>query len=367
MARWRVLLHALDRTGPPRLAQALIERLRVDFPDDVFDIVSLRGGALLDEFRAYGDVRVALVDFQPMPCAADIAEVAAARSSVGDLGPCDATLLVSVSSAPLLWICDIDGPLVTWVVEIEADYDPVLLASSTRWIAGSADTRLDVIRRLDAARPDRPTPAVEVVREFIGRPRVERSRSEVLATMGMDESSFVVMAAGIGTERKAPDLFLEAALRLQRIAPDLRAQFVWVGGERDDLLPEVERVASERGVSNLRFVSEVDNVAEYMAAANVFLHVARQDAFPLVCLTAAAVGTPVVAFAGVGGVPEMMGNAFVGSPYPDLGGLVDAVAELSDWGRRQIVGRAQQQRVTTHYMAELAAAAVRNVLVEAAT
>lgn len=366
MARWRVLLHALDRTGPPRLAQALIERLRVDFPDDVFDIVSLRGGPLLDDVRLLGEVRVALADHQPMPAVTDVDDVAAARAAVGDLGPCDATLLVSVSSAPLLWLCDIDGPLVTWVVEIEEDYDPVLLASPTRWIAGSADTRRDVIRRLTAAHPERPTPVVEVVCEFIGTPRVERSRSDLLANLGVAESSFVVMAAGIGTARKAPDLFMEAALRFQRIAPDLGALFVWVGGERDDLLPEVERVASDRGVSNLRFIPEVDNVAEYIAAADVFLHVARQDAFPLVCLTAAAVGTPVVAFAGVGGVPEMMAEAFIGSPYPDVGGLVDVVAQLSDIERRRVVGRAQQHRVMQHYLAEQAAVAVRNVLVEVA-
>lgn len=367
MGRWRVLLHALDRTGPPRLAQALIEQVRIDFPDDEFEIVSLRGGALLADFQTLGDVRVALAEHQPLPDSANREAVAASRAAVGDLAPCDATLLVSVSSAPLLWLCEISEPLVTWVVEIEEDYDPVLFATHTRWLAGSADTRCDVIRRLTAASPDDRTPHVDIASEFIPRPEVDRPRSEVLAGIGVDESAFVVMAAGIGTERKAPDLFVEAALRLRRIAPDLDAQFVWVGGERDDLLPEVKRVVAERNISNISFVPEVDDLAAYLAAADVFLHVARQDAFPLVCLIAAAVGTPVVAFAGVGGVPEMMGDTFVGQPYPDLHGLVDAVAELSDVGRREEIGHAQQQRVIPRYLAESAAAVMHDLLVEVAS
>ncbi len=106
-------------------------------------------------------------------------------------------------------------------------------------------------------------------------------------------------------------------------------------------------------------------LAGLLGAADVLAHPARLDAFPLVCLAAAAVGTPVVAFDGVGGVGEMFGAAFRGVGYPDIGGLARAVLALADPAERARVAAAQQRRVLEAFTTERAAPAVFAVLVGA--
>jgi glycogen(starch) synthase len=88
----------------------------------------------------------------------------------------------------------------------------------------------------------------------------------------------------------------------------------------------------------------VPDLADRLAAADILLHPARVDAFPLVCVHAAAAGTPVVAFTDAGGLGEMLGDDLVGAPYPDVVGLVTALERLLDPEVRRAVGEAHRRR-----------------------
>jgi glycosyltransferase involved in cell wall biosynthesis len=118
------------------------------------------------------------------------------------------------------------------------------------------------------------------------------------------------------------------------------------------------------GFEHLRFIGNVSDVAPWIAAADVLLHTARLDAFPLVCLHSALAGTPVVGFDGVGGLREMMGEATVSAPYPDVTALARTVEALAQAETRQCLGIAQQQRVVTHFTAAVAAETLLHHLCE---
>jgi glycosyltransferase involved in cell wall biosynthesis len=254
-----------------------------------------------------------------------------------------------------------------WVVETEEEYEPELADPALSWAAGSAVSRLDARRRLAELRAEPPR-EVALLPEFVATPRPVTSRTEARRRLGVTDDEFLVMAAGIGTERKAPDLFVEIALGFNARRTGARpARFVWVGGEDGELRRRVaDHATSYPPLDLVTFVPTVDDLDSLLAAADVFLHPAREDAFPLVCVTAAALGVPVVAFAGVGGVPEMLGETFVGAPYPDVRGLVDHILGLADAPTAEAVGRAQQARVVARYLAPTGAPRVRAALERAA-
>lgn len=351
MAHWRILLHALDRTGPPVLARSLVSWIVANRPGITLDAVAFRGGALLDDLEALVPVRVLLEPHEPWDHAdPDPDRVARLRESTSGLPAADLTLLVSISAGQALGcLGSPPSPVVAWVVEQGEDLHwldaPLRIGDRVdSWIAGSDGTRADLAGRIPGT--------VHVSPEFIDTP--ERPTPERLAAiLGGSDDRPLVVGAGIGTHRKAPDLFLECAVVAARLGTT--ARFVWVGGETDPLVPIVRAEAARLAPDTVEFVDSTPDLTAWLAAATVFLHPARLDAFPLVCVEAAALGTPVVAFSGAGGVPEMLGETFRGEPYPDVGGLARTVVGLLGNGSGAVVGRDQQRHVLERFVAEVAA------------
>lgn len=99
------------------------------------------------------------------------------------------------------------------------------------------------------------------------------------------------------------------------------------------------------GNAEIRFVPfEIDptKVARYYIAADLYVHAAQADNFPLVILEALACGTPVVA-TGVGGIPEQVDEGLTGhiTPPRDPKSLADGVLHLlNDDNLRERMGRA---------------------------
>lgn len=357
-------MHALDRTGPPMLALALVRWMRRHRPDDELHVVAFRGGPLEHDLSPFAPVTVLLRPSEPWDHTRPPPERRAAiLERTRRLPRMSATLLVSVAGAQVLDLLDAHGPVVTWVVEQGEDLHwldpPVDLAvRSAHWLAGSCGTRDELADRL-AGRLDR-APTIAVAPEFIepvapDPTAVAARRAQLRAAMPA-----VVVGAGIGTHRKGADLFVEAALASQRRRPGA-ARFCWIGGEHDPLVPRLRDEVDRLGLHDVvGFVDAVPEIDTWLAAADVFLHTARLDAFPLVCLHAASVGTPVVSFSGCGGVEEMLGPTFLGAPYPDVTALTEVLHEVLD--RPTGPAEAQRRRVLGSFVADLAAPTVAAAL-----
>lgn len=86
------------------------------------------------------------------------------------------------------------------------------------------------------------------------------------------------------------------------------------------------------GQSEIRYIPHLkDHLAlvQYYQAADVFIHAARADTFPLTILEALACGTAVVA-TGVGGIPEQIVDGVTGflTPAGDSKAMIDRVLHL---------------------------------------
>lgn len=354
MERLRIALHALDRTGPPVLALAFARWVRRAHPEVDLQVVALRGGPLIDEVVQLAHGLAVLEPHEAWDVERlDPERAERARQRIDALPTPDATLLVSVAAGQLLPVMADTGTLVTWVVEQGEDLDwidrPTGLRERTRvWMAGSRSSQAEATCRLGV--PVRLTPEFVDDRE----PVSDAVKGRCRAALGVGDGELLVVGAGIATRRKAPDLFVQAAAAYRR-RHGRGARFLWIGGERDALHWPVRDDARQLGLDTFTVMESVPDLHHWLAAADVFLHPARLDAFPLVCLHSAVAGTPVVSFRGTGGTAEMFGETFVGADYPDLVHLADLVASMAEPSTRDEVAAAQSARVRATYVTDVCA------------
>lgn len=164
-----------------------------------------------------------------------------------------------------------------------------------------------------------------------------------LERLGIDTKYPVVGGVGSVWAYKGADLFVEVAHRIAQIV-DTPLQFVWIGGPEDT--PEfrgLRRQVFERGlVGSLHLVGVIPDAARCIAGFDIFLSTSREDPFPLVCLEAASLARPIVAFDS-GGVREFLlpdcGIVITGC---DIRAAAIATVDLLDSGRAAALGKRAQ-------------------------
>ena len=338
------VLHAAERTGPPLFALRFLRWLHEQRPGWRTDTLFLDGGGdLLGAFEALGRV-VVRERSSPAGQSWTAARMAdrGVRRRVADLGRPDLVHVHcagSMRAVPMLP----DAPLLCHVHELSVglDYhlDPGARSNIDRadhYVAVSDAVRTEFVERfqVDPARIERQW-------GFVDREALEVRPDR--AALGAADDRFVVVGSGLRHWRKGPELFLRVAHRAVQLHPDRPWRFVWVGGgSAHGGADAYERLATESGLGDVvRFIDHVEDPLPLIAAGDVFLLTAREDAFPLVCVEAAALGRPLVSFDS-GGTPELIRAADCGRVvrFPDVDGVVEALDRLAaDPAERERLGK----------------------------
>lgn len=182
------------------------------------------------------------------------------------------------------------------------------------------------------------------------------ARKKIRAQLGIAESDIVVGMCGVAHWRKGCDIFLLVAKAVPLLRPSKRHVFLWIGVEEDSHVHQ--QMLHDRSLlgleQSLRLVTSVPNPHDYLSALDVFTLTSREDAFPMVALEAAALGIPLVCFAGSGGTEELVGSD--GGhvvPYLDIDAMAKAVVALSeDPARRRHIGEILRARDTALFTPE---------------
>jgi glycosyltransferase involved in cell wall biosynthesis len=174
----------------------------------------------------------------------------------------------------------------------------------------------------DGIRPER----IAVVHSGLDLDAVRRTPGLGIRTrLGLDQD--VVVAANVAAlvGHKDHATLLRAAARLMPQFPRLHWVVAGEGPERADL----ERLRDELGLTDrLHLVGHLDDPAQLIADANLFVMSSREEGLGTSVLEAMALGVPV-ASTSAGGLPEMLGDgAGVLTPPSDPAALADAVARL---------------------------------------
>jgi glycosyltransferase involved in cell wall biosynthesis len=178
-----------------------------------------------------------------------------------------------------------------------------------------------------------------------------RDRSETRRRLGLPEGPLLVCVGRLNREKGMHHAIVALAALGDRPEP---VRLAIVGGGEEDkrlrALTEQHRVGSRVHFAGPR---PVEDVASYMAAADVFLFpTEREEAAPFVLPQAMSSGTPVVA-SRIGGISEVIDrpgeNGLLVEPG-DVAAVASAVRDLlGDAARRAGIGTAGRKRVLDEY------------------
>jgi glycosyltransferase involved in cell wall biosynthesis len=177
--------------------------------------------------------------------------------------------------------------------------------------------------------------------EIKERPLI-REREAFRASLGLDESRFVIGYCGRWSPEKNPLGFIEIAARLSEQHPDY--SFVMTGAGQ--LSGEISNKLSQISALNGRFhlLGNVPDLAPVLSGLDVLLLPSLIDGRPVVVLEALAAGVPVVA-SNIGGLPALIHTGLNGilCQVGHVNEFVDAVRSICE-DRQKMEGYKQAAR-----------------------
>jgi glycosyltransferase involved in cell wall biosynthesis len=175
----------------------------------------------------------------------------------------------------------------------------------------------------------------------------------------------VVIVANLRRE-KGHDVLIDAAPDVLRRFPDARFDVVGAGPELNALLDR----ARNRGVAHaFAFLGHREDVADRLAASDIFVLPSRSEASPNALLEAMAAGLPVIASA-VGGVPEIVDDDRTGLLVKagNCRVLAERLCQLmADPSRGGRIGDAARREVASRFSFDRMVAAFEQVYVDELT
>lgn len=151
---------------------------------------------------------------------------------------------------------------------------------------------------------------------------VERARTELGAQA---DTPLVVGVFRLAIE-KNPQTFVDVVAQAKRKFPNLKAAIVGEGPMRES----TERYIADLGLQGtIKLTGVRDNVAPYMLAGDVILHVAEAEGIPNALLEAQMLGRPIVCTLG-GGTSESLASSLMtyAREVGDVEGLTRALCDL---------------------------------------
>lgn len=354
------VLPSAERTGPGVMALDLVRWLHRERPGWSHSTLFVGAGGDLDaDFAAHGPTLVAGPDApfregrrgsrRPLNAVAH----RRLRRRLAALGPIDLAHVHcagSMRAHPALPAARTLLHVHELAVGLDLHLGPV-----ARRHLGAADRYLAVSEAVGATLVDRcPTAAgrLDITSEM-----ADPARSGGPAdrdALGCAPDAVVVLMTGVRNWRKAPELFVRTALAARHAAPEMPWRFVWLGGAADG----VEAAVAATGLDDLvTFLPHHHEVGPWLAAADVFLLTAREDAHPISVIEAALAGLPVVTFASGGAAEQVRASGGgVVVPFPDTAGAAAALVTLArDATHRAQVGRRGREHATAHLVTEAVA------------
>ncbi|MES2692812.1 MAG: glycosyltransferase [Verrucomicrobiota bacterium] len=229
----------------------------------------------------------------------------------------------------------------------DAGYGPAIrhaLKSSDAVTAVSGWLRDETHRLLSLDRP------IDVIYNFFAPRAPTRSRAAVRAELGLREGEAMIVHLSNLRPVKRIDLLLDTVARVRpREAFKL---VILAGGNFGPFTEQVRRLGLMERVIVRENVQEVE---DYLQAADLGLFTSESESFCLSMLEAMWFGCPSVSTA-VGGIPEVAEDGVSGllAPAGDADALARAVEVLlKDPARRMALGQAAGQRAREKFSADV--------------
>jgi N-acetyl-alpha-D-glucosaminyl L-malate synthase BshA len=193
------------------------------------------------------------------------------------------------------------------------------------------------------------TRPIDVIYNFFEPRAPGRSREEVRRELGLRDEVMILHSSNLRPPKRI-DLLLEVAAQIN---PRVPFKLVILAG---DSFKPFEGEVRRLGLENKLIVREkVNDIEEYIQAADLGLFTSELETFCLSILEAMCFACPSIAWA-VGGIPEVVENNINGLlvPFGDIAAMVAAVENLAcDPSRRGELGHAAQVRARKLFSADV--------------
>jgi glycosyltransferase involved in cell wall biosynthesis len=243
------------------------------------------------------------------------------------------------------WGTPLHRPWVRGAVGLAASVRNRLLRDADACVAISSQVRAELLAA--GISPERIADIPHGVDTTRFRSASAEEQRALRATLGLGIEGPIIVFTGRLLRGKGVDVLIDAFSRLAPRWP--KARLVVVGsGDGQSLSIEVEahRAVAENPTlaGRVTFAGRVDNVEDYLRAADIFAFPSLFEAMPLSVIEAAACGLACVA-SRVGGIPEVLEDGSSGMLIPpgDTGALVAALETVLAGGeaRRALGARAR--------------------------
>lgn len=336
---------ALDGRDGLKIDIAGPKDLPVPMPKDVVEVVIPNG--LSGHRRARRELRSAIATLGP-----DVVHAHGLRAGI------DSAVAAKGSGARVIvTVHNLVRPEVVGSVRASA-YKP-----AERLVVKLADRILavsrDIAATLSANSSDDAGVEIEVLHLGVeSAQRTTRPREQVRRDLGLNEIGPLVVTASRLSAQKALDVMLEAMVRVD-------ATLV-VAGE-GPLQGELQARAGDLGIQDrVRFLGFRTDVADLIAAADVFCLSSVWEGVPLAAMEAARLGTPIVA-TDVGGTGELVRDGISGRLVPpgDPAALAEAVEDvLSDPEKRKRFVAGARQTLESEFNTEMMLDRLKTIYLE---
>lgn len=178
--------------------------------------------------------------------------------------------------------------------------------------------------------------------------KARRGRAAVMADFGWDAADPLVLSVGRLVVAKDYPTLVEAVSLLRERVPDARCCIAGEGDCRGEITDAIERFGAGGRVT---LAGARRDIADLLAAADVFVLSSIREGLPVSLLEAMAAGTAIVATA-VGGIPDAIADGESGLIVQpgDAKILADALARcLADSGLRKRLGEAASREVERRF------------------
>lgn len=181
--------------------------------------------------------------------------------------------------------------------------------------------------------------------------RPARDRAAVRAALDTRDDAVVAIFIGNLGPQKRPDRFLEVLAGAGRGLSGLQGWLLGDGPDRTALEARVGELGLE---GRVRFLGYQEHVADFMAAADVYVSTSDTEGIPAVVAETAYLGLPTLGFS-VGGMPECVLEGRTGQLYPPgstsqlMAGLIGLA---TDSERRRTLGRQAREWALDNYSIE---------------
>ncbi len=318
-----VVTHEASRTGAPILALNLVQGLA-----ERYNVValSLRGGDLLDNFRAASISTVVADHFHHDP-----SHFTALIQGLCKTHQFDFAVVNSLESRGVLKPLNLNKvPIVTLVHEFASYTNPktafmdvfnwsteAVFSTNVTLENALQENNLTTAPNIHVAAQGKCIVPVSDTAE--AKRDTERAwlRNKLRPPV-VSDGAFVVIGAGAIQIRKGVDLFLECATRVLQSPGGEKFRFAWIGHGYDPdrdmgysvyLRDQLRRAGIEDRVQFLRETSEIELAYEL---ADLFLLPSRLDPLPNVAIDALSVGLPVMCFDRTTGIADFLTGAGLG-------------------------------------------------------